>query len=678
MGEDELKKMLKNLNITETEMEIYLYLSRYPLSKGTEISRQTKKDKAQIYHLLKSLQTKGLVETTLESPVRYIPVPLGEIVDSLIQAKRNEAQRIEKTKQEVLTYWKTLNKKEVPQQVEKFIVIDGRKKVNAKISQMVTESKTQLSAITTIQNLLRAEQEGLFDVASKHPLKTQIQFRFLTEFSSKNLTPTKNILKKMSRTGFNFRGRNPDLHSTLSPELIIKDDDETLFFIRPRIEDLSVEDNVCLWTNCKSLVQTFTGVFEDLWQNSRDIYLRISEIETGKSPVQTGIIKNPEAARKKYSETLDSAKKEIVIVTSADGLMELHAAELVAWKKAGVFTRIMAPITRRNFETVQELSNYGEIRHVSNGYLGTTVVDGKYLFQFKISVDNEKAPRFEDIFYTSELEHVGKTSKMLEEMWKKAQAPSVITLDSIAGATIASASDHVVYKATKKMLKHTVMEDLEASKNLTEKSVIEKIINAQKNLHAPAETDIVTFYTVNGQAIIHPPSQFNLPVTLFHTYHIEKHSTYGAEDAMIVHLWLKTLDGEAFVPCAVITDNPKSMDFWRKALEGTPAKENLQLIKKNELEACIHGNTLFVGWTIPITLLYGKHAIPPSCLQFEGYGDIKTNAYRAIIPSGYLLKTEGNILEAFVTFLHPKSKYSGPGTDGAFGRDVIIEFYPPK
>jgi len=39
---------------------------------------------------------------------------------------------------------------------------------------------------------------------------------------------------------------------------------------------------------------------------------------------------------------------------------------------------------------------------------------------------------------------------------------------------------------------------------------------------------------------------------------------------------------------------------------------------------------------------------------------------------------QSNYLNAFVTFMHPKSKYSGPGTDGLFFRDVVATTYSPK
>ena len=63
--------------------------------------------------------------------------------------------------------------------------------------------------------------------------------------------------------------------------------------------------------------------------------------------------------------------------------------------------------------------------------------------------------------------------------------------------------------------------------------------------------------------------------------------------------------------------------------------------------------------------------LPPASVLFEGYGKIVSGVTKTTVPSGRKVTTEYNGLEAFVTFFHPSSKYSGPGTDGLLARDAI-------
>jgi sugar-specific transcriptional regulator TrmB len=95
LSDEALKRVLKDFGLTEIEAEIYLFLARQGASKGTEVAKQTKKDKAQIYHILRNLQSKGLVESTLEAPVRFTPVSFEHVVESAIKSKKDEATEIE-------------------------------------------------------------------------------------------------------------------------------------------------------------------------------------------------------------------------------------------------------------------------------------------------------------------------------------------------------------------------------------------------------------------------------------------------------------------------------------------------------------------------------------------------------------------------------------------------------
>jgi hypothetical protein len=63
--------------------------------------------------------------------------------------------------------------------------------------------------------------------------------------------------------------------------------------------------------------------------------------------------------------------------------------------------------------------------------------------------------------------------------------------------------------------------------------------------------------------------------------------------------------------------------------------------------------------------------------MFEGFGKIKSYSTKIIGPLNRRITYEENILDAFVTFMHPSSRYYGPGSDGLLHRDVIITSYPP-
>ena len=167
-----IKKVLRNSGLTEKEAEVYIFLSQHDVRKGAEIARLLRKDKAQVYRILRRLQAKGFVEATLEFPSRFTVVPFENILDSLVKAKQEEVAFIKGAKKDLLDY---ISKKRQVKTLEKFVVIKGNKRIYTKISQIIQDTKHQLSVATTVPGLMRADRFGVFDIAFNHPLRSQIQ-----------------------------------------------------------------------------------------------------------------------------------------------------------------------------------------------------------------------------------------------------------------------------------------------------------------------------------------------------------------------------------------------------------------------------------------------------------------------------------------------------------------------
>jgi hypothetical protein len=345
----------------------------------------------------------------------------------------------------------------------------------------------------------------------------------------------------------------------------------------------------------------------------------------------------------------------------------------------------MAPITSENLQAAQELSKCCTVKHVPVNYLETTIVDGKHLFQFRNQPsDAEKPkiiPRFENTLYTNDLEYVEKTKNMLNGVWQNARTLSPATLESLMSAATPTVApipenEYAFSRAGSPYRKMTTFIE-EKPEIITEEDVLNKIINAKKYPAKNWPKDIVRYYGSAAMAVIHSPDYFNLPDMIIMFFHCNKQSSFGAEDWFQVYLWLETPKGHAYVPVAVVGENPRGQDTRKLSFAGTPAGQNCPLVRKDELQVRVHGNTLFAGWTVPILLFPPQYALPPACILLEGYSRLKTSVCKWALPSGVKVTTEGNGYDAFVTFFHTSSKYAGPGTDGILSRDMIMTIYPP-
>jgi sugar-specific transcriptional regulator TrmB len=178
LGSEALANALKEYGVTEKEVEVYILLVKRGAQKTGQITKQLKKNKGLVYRILKNLQKKGLVEATLEYPTRFVAVQFEKVIDSFIKSKQKEITRIIETKKDLVSDWKKINKSELESPVEKFVVIEERKRIFQKMSQMIKETNFQLSAISTVSDLVRAEQFGVFDLISSLKIKDSIPYSY--------------------------------------------------------------------------------------------------------------------------------------------------------------------------------------------------------------------------------------------------------------------------------------------------------------------------------------------------------------------------------------------------------------------------------------------------------------------------------------------------------------------
>jgi len=680
LSQENLKNALQNFGATEKEAEVYIFLAKRGTLGTGQIARQMKKNRGLVYRILSSLEQKGLVEVTLEVPTRFTAVPLEKVIDAYVKAKQVEISQVEKTKGDLLEDWKRISQTEVEPKPENFTVIEGNQRIYRKIAEMIEKTENEFSAVSLVSDLARAEKFGVLDPVYLHPRKSKIQFRFLTDVNQQNLEAFR-LLRANLKSGLNIKARNPDLGLALFPRMVIRDNQEILFFISPITERSARKQEVCISTNCSSLVQAFTGVFANLWVNSTDINEKIIEIETGKPAPTIRVIGDAEAANKEYDERLSSAETEVLMVTSSKGL-------LTYWKQAsllkklvgkGVSIEIMAPVSKENLKEALQLCEFCQVRHVPRDYMKTTIIDGKHLFQFRIPEHYEHeriGERAQKTFYTNDFEYVDKTRNMLMDIWNNSVAPSAITAESIVTRSTKEPPERSTkFKFADRVVRADFCDETRVKK-ISEQDVINKILNCKSSSRKSKTDKPIILCCNHAVAIIRSHENFNLPDSAIEAYKVDGRSSFGAEDGLVVYLWLNTPVGYRYVPVATVQDNPRASELWHKLYAGTPAEKNSYLVKREELQIQLHGSTFFVGWTRPIPLLSNQEPLPPSALIFEATGKLRTLAFSTRTLSGMVAENEVNCFDAFLTFIHERVKYQGPATDGLFSRELYAEIYP--
>ncbi|MBN1969070.1 MAG: hypothetical protein JW870_06860 [Candidatus Delongbacteria bacterium] len=685
MSKEKILETLTDLGFKKTEAKVYFYLAKKGPKKAKEIVEAVGIVKQRLYPILKNLQRKGVINCSLQRPSSFSAISYEKLLDLFARTKIEEAKILEQNKGKLISDWESIQHQNNNFQSIFFTVIEGRKYVYSKIQQMIQDCKKNFSVILTVSDLFYAEQCGVLDIIQKHSNKDKINFRIITEIPKNYLQAIKKLLETKSAQ-IKVKGTNSDLGLSLAPRMIIRDNEEILYFISTEMDDITEQGfKDALFTNCSSLIEPLSNVFDDLWINSTDIKQKIIQIEKGETVHKANMIKDEDVAQNKLDNVLRKAGDEILFVTSSEGLISLQK-DIPSIKnnlRKNVSIRIMAPIVTDNFNAYTELVDYCQVRHISQNFLNIVIIDGKHLFQFNKSRSNgteiKSLQKISNTVYTNDLKHIKNSKMMLESLWKNSSTPSKSPVASMVNSLdkFSFSTDSVSNKPSSKKLakyfqqKPAISRSESAPGEIFEKDVLDKILSPKKP--SDSSKEIIHTYCRLGYAVINPPEKFNLPNMLINTIQIDKKSFFGAEDRIVFHLWKETEKGFRYVPVAIIGDNPQSLKILNKGeYHNTPAVKNFHLVDKKVIQFQLYGNIFLATWTIPIPLIPGKLTLSPGTIILETYGSVKPKKTLARYPLGQEYEMYCNGFDSFVTFMYDSSRYTGSGTDGFFLRDAYV------
>jgi sugar-specific transcriptional regulator TrmB len=108
LSQERVLKALASLGISQTDAEVYVFLATGGPQKARDIATALEMYKRKVYRSLKSLQSKEIVNTTLERPAQFSAIPFDKVLNLLIKAHLKEAQYIEQNKEEILSHWNSM------------------------------------------------------------------------------------------------------------------------------------------------------------------------------------------------------------------------------------------------------------------------------------------------------------------------------------------------------------------------------------------------------------------------------------------------------------------------------------------------------------------------------------------------------------------------------------------
>ncbi|MFB5628892.1 MAG: TrmB family transcriptional regulator, partial [Nitrosarchaeum sp.] len=131
---NELNKLFIKYGLTQNQSKIYIYLSKVGIKTASEISKSLKIPRTETYHLLSTLQQKGIIFSVFGKPTKFNAVGIDESIIILVNNEKNRIQELETGKSDILKLWKAIPKyvgdKEKSNE-NKFQTLQGRNSILA-------------------------------------------------------------------------------------------------------------------------------------------------------------------------------------------------------------------------------------------------------------------------------------------------------------------------------------------------------------------------------------------------------------------------------------------------------------------------------------------------------------------------------------------------------------------
>lgn len=256
---DQLQVQFSKFGLTANQCKVYIFLGKYGSKTAPEVCRALKLPRTETYHLLTTLQNKGVVSATFQHPIKFSALPLTNAIKSMVDTEKERVKKLETQEEELTKIWDSIpsfhNEPETIQE-DKFQMLQGENQIYGKINDMIINSKKDFQILGDEKDFLKFYHANFLE-----PLdKSEIDLKILTNCSSRTLY----VFDDIDRTNIK---KVPSGNGNIC--FVIKDNEEVLFFMKN--SESGKENVTAMWTNSQAMIYSKKLLFDLLWGKSKAI-----------------------------------------------------------------------------------------------------------------------------------------------------------------------------------------------------------------------------------------------------------------------------------------------------------------------------------------------------------------------------------------------------------------------
>ncbi|MCX6647901.1 MAG: hypothetical protein NTV61_00700 [Candidatus Bathyarchaeota archaeon] len=350
MSTERLTKRLQDLGLEKTEAELYIFLSAMGPSPARMVARRFNQNRMKAYRSLKVLEEKGLVQSLIGRPVRYVATPLGDVLNRQKGGLKQRLTDLEQNSGALIEEWKKLasGAAQPSDEESRFRIFQGRQQVFDLLLEMCDKAEEEVRLVTTTRDLARLSLWGVDD-----RFKTLIQrgkkVRVLTQIDADGLKDVEPYI-----------GLVETRHVKLSTPIrfAIIDGRETLTTVA--MDDsmsMTTKADTGLWTDASSYVAAMRIFFDALWSLAPEAESMIQSIKTGEPNQEIITYMAQEEYVSLFREMIGRASRTIDIMAKNATALPASLTELEATTKNGVKIRILTKTDPTTLPEIGKIAN---------------------------------------------------------------------------------------------------------------------------------------------------------------------------------------------------------------------------------------------------------------------------------------------------------------------------------
>jgi len=272
---EEIVDQLIEYGLSNNEAKVVTFLAKRGAERASVAARALRLNRTETYRTLRNLQRRGLIEASLEQPVRFQTAPFSRCLEILLTERKNKLAALQERTAVLERSFETLSVETGAPAFERFQVLEGRARIGQRLLFMCENSKLQIDLIMGSSDLAGGSGHAVLETLSMLAKRGR-KIRIITNIGSGAVR-----FVELFQTLIAFR--HLDLTRRPVVRVSIIDDTEALFGIGCGEDaDGRGSEQVALWISSRPFVRSLRTYFNETWSAATPALARLETIKTGK------------------------------------------------------------------------------------------------------------------------------------------------------------------------------------------------------------------------------------------------------------------------------------------------------------------------------------------------------------------------------------------------------------